>query len=128
MNQTGGLFGGLLIVSAIGAAVVWTVPAARAWAVGLLGGAGAAATSPSGASPAPPTGGSSSGANGGGWGNFNAGKAVPSSTTQPYQLVYNPTTGIGISTAAQIPINEAPAIALPTASPLAPTSSALVWA
>lgn len=63
----------------------------------------------------------------GGWGTIST-PPVQASTTQPYQLVNNPLTGVGIQTAAAIPFNEAAAIPLPSITPLAPTSPSLSYA
>lgn len=119
-NDTGGLLGGILIVGALVAGAVWISPGARAWVAAKIAGTGAASAA------VPPDPGSGVAApNSGSFGTFNA---LPAAASQPYQLTFNPQTGVGISTAAEIPVNEAPMIALPSVAPLAPTSPSLVYA
>lgn len=124
MNNTGGLFGGLLIGVALLAGAVYISPSARAWLAGAIAG-GSSTTAASGATlptPAPNTG---TGPIGGGWGSLNS--ATQADASAPYQLTLGG-NGVQISTAATIPANVMPAIPLPSIAPLAPTSPTVSFA
>jgi hypothetical protein len=122
MNQTAGLFGGLLIGIAILAGYAWylyeqgqlTLPGSSSGTTNnpnLQGGAGT------------PGLGGSDGA--GGWGNFGA-SVQGALSTSPYQLVNNG-SGVSIATAAQLAPNESPMLSLPVIAPLAPTVPSIIY-
>ncbi len=119
-NQTAGLFGGLLIASALLAGGYYVTN-------GFSFTPKAASTSTTTSPPYVPTPVPNTGVGQGGWGSISTPYA-PALTTSPYQLAYSPTSGVQINTAAELTEADQGLIPLPTTTPLAPTVPSLYLA